>query len=72
MIGLKYNCDVNTFPYLNAWEAGHWLGLPIENVLAGWEDGTLPAPHVLVPLRWHEDDLISYMGETQQQGETNE
>lgn len=50
--------DINDLPWMNAFEAGKFLGLPTENVLGGWEDGTLPAPRCSFPLRWHEDDLL--------------
>lgn len=52
------NADIDSWPFVNAWGVGQYLKLPVENVLLAWEDGLLPEPRSLRPLRWHADDLI--------------
>lgn len=53
--------DATDISWMTCWEVAMWLGIDPMNVLGQWEDGTLPAPRILSPLRWHEDDLIASM-----------
>lgn len=61
----------DTTELLNAWEVGQFIGASTENVLALWEDGVIPPPRTVRPLRWHEHDLGAWWAKQEEAKQCN-
>lgn len=61
-----------TFELMTACEAGLFIGCSTDEVLALWEDGVIPPPRIVRPLRWHESDLGAWWAKrTEEQKQCN-